>query len=613
MLSIFSYHDVSYKINSLIHFLPVPIMPNIYLFYIFLTALFTVLVLVPPISRLAVSIGIFDGQDERKLHSGAIPRLGGIAVFFAVLLSTILFSDIDRQIRGFLAGGVVIFLTGLTDDLTGLVARKKLLGQFVAALIATVVGDLSLTSLGDLFGTGQIELGYISVPFTVFAIVGVINAINLMDGLDGLAGGVTAIAASALGIIAYSTGNQHLVGICVALLGGVIGFLKFNSYPAKIFMGDGGSLFLGYCLAIFAIHLVEHEGGHVSAMVPVIILAVPICDTCFVMMRRIWKRQPISTPDRSHIHHRFMDLGIGHKATVILVYGLSYCLAIYAVMFQKLPDYRHIINLVLMLVGFYGISRVLSMLQNHDANRISEDEESFLTVFHYRLLIGSYGFRRFFSVLLNRHADHFIKDDESFLNVFTYRWMVHYSHYLLLVVKYLVLVILFLSFFITSRPSYELASVAGLLIILTIILIFQTNDWSNRFLQFVLYFNAAFLVYVVENYGRATLIAGVELRMVSMYVFAALFFLSGTLLFIRKKSRHLMNSPLEYFILFIVISIPLLPSSFSGPQHLLTVAGKSLILFLSYKLIFMLNVRRNRKVIIATLLALFACGVRSLL
>ena len=551
-------------------------MPRIYLFYIFLASLLTILVLIPPISRLAVSIGIFDRQDERKLHSGAIPRLGGIAIFFAVLLATILFCNIDQHIRGFLAGGVVIFLVGLTDDLTGLVARKKLLGQFVAALIAVVVGDLNLTSLGDLFGSGPLELGFFSTPFTVFAIVGVINAINLMDGLDGLAGGVTAIATTALGIIAYNTGNQQLLGICVALLGAVIGFLKFNSYPAKIFMGDGGSLFLGYCLATFAIHLVEHGRGQVSAMIPVIILAVPICDTCFVMANRLLKRQSVAAPDRSHIHHRLMDLGIGHKATVILVYGLSYCLAIYAVMFQRLPDHRQLINLLLMLVGFYFLSRVLGLL-------------------------------------VKRHANRFLEDDRSFLNFFTYRWMVRYSHHLLVAVKYLVLAILFLTVFITSRPGYELASVAGLLIILTVTLIFLTNSWSNRFLQFVLYFNGAFLLYVVENYGRNTVIAGVELRLVSMYLFVALFLLSGALLFLRKKSRLLMDSPLEYFILFIVIAIPLLPSSFTSPQHLLTVTGKALILFLSYKMIFMLRARRNRKVIVATLLALFACGVRSLL
>lgn len=551
-------------------------MPIIFYFYIFLTALFTTLVLIPTISRLAVSIGIFDSQDERKVHAGAIPRLGGIAIFFAVLLGVVLFSDIDRQTRGFLAGGVVIFLTGLTDDLTGLQPKKKLLGQLVAALIMTVVGQVQLTSLGNLFGTGPIELGYFAVPFTVFAIVGVINAINLMDGLDGLAGGVTAIATSAMGIIAWNTGNMPLVGICIALLGGVVGFLKFNSYPARIFMGDGGSLLLGYSLAFISIDLVGHGDGRVATMVPLIILAVPICDTGYVMVKRLCNRRHIFSPDRSHIHHRIMELGIGHRATVVLVYGLSYLLAIYGVMFQCLSDHVQLLMLLLMLSVFCVLYRVLARLVSHNASL-------------------------------------FLKDDRSFINVFTYRWIVHCSHYLLVITKYVVLAALFLTVFITSRPGKELVSVAALLILLTIVLILQTNDWGNRFLQFVLYFNGAFLVYVMENYGRNTELAGIQLNLLSSLLFLVLFIVSGSLLFLRKKSKVLLNSPMEYFILFIVIAIPLLPDTFTGPRHLLTVTGKSLILFLSYKMIFMLKVRRNRKVIVATLLALVACGMRSVL
>ena len=551
-------------------------MPNIYLFYIFLTSLFSVLVLIPSISRLAVSIGIFDSHDERKMHNGAIPRLGGIAIFFAVLLATILFGDIDRNARGFLAGGVVIFLTGLTDDLSGLTPRKKLLGQLVAALLVTVVGGLSLTSLGNLFGAGPVELGYLSVPFTVFAIVGVINAINLMDGLDGLAAGVAAIATSTIGILAWHTGNQHLVGACVALLGALIGFLKFNSYPARIFMGDGGSLLLGYCLATFAIQLVECGTKDVSPMLPVVILAVPICDTCFVMIRRLMNHQPISAPDRSHIHHRLMGLGLGHKAAVVFIYGLSYLIAIYAVMSQNLPGYRQLINLALIFTVLYFLKRLVALL-------------------------------------LKRRASLFLVDDRSFLNVFNYRWMVRYSQYLLVVAKYTVIAILFLTVFISPAPGSNLAIVAGLLLLLTVVLIFQTGGWGNRFLQLVLYSNGAFLVYIMENYGREAVLFGVSLNLISTGLFLLLFVVSGVMLFLRKKSRALMGSPMEYFILFIVIAIPLFPNEFSSPMHLLTVAAKSLILFLSYKMIFMLNVRRNRKVIVATLLALLVCAVRSLI
>lgn len=554
-------------------------MPSIYVFYIFLTSLFTSLVLIPNISRLAVSIGIFDGVDERKTHSGAIPRLGGIAIFFSVLLGVILFTEVDQQVRGFLAGAVVIFLTGLTDDLEQISPKKKFLGEVMAALIVVLVGGVRLTSLGDLFGTGVISLGYLSIPFTVFGIVGVINAINLVDGLDGLAGGVTAIATAAIGVLAYIVGDVSLLGLCAALFGGVIGFLKFNSYPARIFMGDGGSLFLGYCLAVLSIKLVEfsHADGRVSVLTPLIILAVPVFDTLFVMGKRLLSGKGLFSPDRTHIHHRFMGLGLGHKSTVILVYGLSYFLAVYAVMSRHLPDRLQLINLILLLAFFCLTNWVLAKMLAGNDNR-------------------------------------FLRDDQSLLNVFTYRWMVRYSHYFLVLVKYLVIAILILPLFtLAAGSTFSLAPIAWLLIFLTAVLFVQRGDSSNMFLNITLYFNAAFLIFIVENDGRTVELAGVPLHLVSTGVFAVLFVCSGALLLLRKKSRLLIDSPLEYFILFIAITIPLLPADFIQPVHLLTVAGKSMVLFLGFKMVFLLKTRRNRKIIAATVLALLFVGVRNFL
>jgi UDP-GlcNAc:undecaprenyl-phosphate/decaprenyl-phosphate GlcNAc-1-phosphate transferase len=552
-------------------------MPSIYAFYIFLTSLFTSLVLIPNISRLAVSIGIFDGVDERKTHSGAIPRLGGIAIFFAVLLGVILFTEVDRQVRGFLAGAVVIFLTGLTDDLEQISPKKKFIGELVAALVVTVIGDVRLTTLGDLFGSGVISLGYLSIPFTVFGIVGVINAVNLIDGLDGLAGGITAIATAAIGLLAYIAGDDVLLGVCAALLGGVIGFLKFNSYPARIFMGDGGSLFLGYSLAVLSIHLVEfsHPHAEVSVLTPLIILAVPVFDTLFVMGRRLFAGKGIFSPDRTHIHHRFMGLGLGHKSTVILVYGLSYFLAAYAIMSRHLPDGTQLVNLVLLLAFFSLANWILAKM-------------------------------------LSGNSNPFLRDDQSLLNFFAYRWMVRYSRQFLFLVKYLVLAILLLPLLTFAGGSPAMSSIALLLIILTGVLFLQRDESSNLFLQITVYFNAAFLVFVVENDGRVSEIAGITLNLVSTALFLILIACIGMLLFLRKKSKSLMESPLEYFLLFIVITIPLLPDYFIQPNHLLTVAGKSMLLFVGMKLVFLLKTKRNRKIIGATVLGLLFVAVKGL-
>lgn len=554
-------------------------MPPIYVFYIFLTSLFTSLVLIPNISRLAVSIGIFDGVDERKSHTGAIPRLGGIAIFFAVLLGVILFTEIDRTTRGFLAGGIAVFLTGLTDDLEQITPKKKFLGELMAALIVTLVGDLHIDSIGNLFGQGEILLGIFSVPFTIFAIVGVINAINLLDGLDGLAGGVTAIAAAAFGLLAYVAGDEIMIGVSAALLGAVVGFLKFNSYPARIFMGDGGSLFLGYCLAVLSVHLVQHNytSGQGSELTPLIILAVPVFDTLFVMGKRLLAGKRIFQPDRSHIHHRFMDLGLGHKSTVILMYGLSYFLAAYAVMFRLLPDRLQLVNLVLLLVFFCLCNWALTQLLEGKEHR-------------------------------------FLKDDQQLINVYSYRWMVRYSHYFVVTVKYLILMILTLPLFIITGPA-NLAdsSVAWLLIVVTVVLFLQTADLGNRFLQIIIYFNGAFLIYAVENSGRGLELLDVPIHFISSFLFSLLLICCLILLMLRKKTKHLMDSPLEYFILFIAITIPLLPETVTHPVHLLSVAGKSMILFLGLKMVVLLEARRNRKIIAATVLSLLSLAVKHFL
>ena len=312
---------------------------TITLFYIFFTALMASLILIPPISHLAIRVGGIDVPDERKVHCDDTPRLGGIAIFSAFLFAVLFFCDIDLQIKGFLSGAVIIFLTGLADDLTNLTPRQKFLGEIIAATIAVVIGGLELSSLGNPLGLGTISLGPFAIPFTIFAVVGVTNAVNLLDGLDGLAAGGTAIACLAFGTLAYQSGNYSLLALDLALIGAIIGFLRYNTYPAKIFMGDSGSLFLGYCMGIFSVMLITSGNTKISTYTPLVILAVPVLDTLVVMFKRLSLGNKVFSPDKSHIHHRLLEIGIGHKYSVILVYGISYFLSLFAVLCYDLPDY----------------------------------------------------------------------------------------------------------------------------------------------------------------------------------------------------------------------------------------------------------------------------------
>lgn len=550
-------------------------MPIVKFFYILLAALFVSLILIPPITRLAVNFGKLDLPDDRKIHTGKIPRLAGVAIFLAVLFPIILFCNMDRTVRGFLAGGFIIFATGLYDDLSGLRPRWKLAGEIVAALMAVLVGNIAINDLGNLFGSGDIQLGMLAVPFTIIGIVGVTNAVNLMDGLDGLAGGISAIAAVAFGLLAYSVGNQQLLCLTVALFGAILGFLKFNTYPARIFMGDSGSLFLGYSLAVFAVILCSQSSMQISEMVPLIILVVPIVDTLIVMVNRLRSGHSLFAPDNGHIHHRLLGVGFGHKATVIILYVLSYLMAIVGVGTARLAGYEQLLILVPVVL--------------------------FLMLLHR--CIGPELFVRLPMLLSN----------ESIRQSPGFRHLLRLSGKVISLVKYLAVLVLMLSVFLPNAIMDSVGIVSALLLVLSVTLMLMTRDLGNRFLHVVIYADGAFIVFLVENFGRGTLLAGQTLNMISNGLFLLLFICCGVKLYIDRRSRDLMQSPLEYLLFFMVISVPFFPLEFTSHYHLLTVMAKLVILFASYRMLLVQKIVRNRRIIAATLLALLVVAVKGLL
>ena len=550
-------------------------MPSITLFYILLTALFVVLILIPPITRLAINLDKVDIPDERKIHSGKIPRLAGIAIFLAVLFSILLFCDITSPVRGFLAGGVIIFATGLYDDLIGLRPRWKLLGEILAALTAVLIGDVALSNLGNLFGTGEIHLGWLAIPFTVLGIVGVTNAINLLDGLDGLAGGISAIAAVALALLAYMAGHQQLLYLLVALLGALLGFLKFNTYPARIFMGDSGSLFIGYSLAFFAVILCGGTASHISAVTPLLLLVVPIVDTFIVMVSR-WRRGlALSAPDNTHIHHRLLGVGFGHKATVIILYTLSYLMAIVAIGLSRLPDYQQLAFLV-------PIVLVLALLHR---------------CINPHMLDG-------LPVL---------RSDESLRQSLGYRLLLLYSGNILSLVKYLVLIAVALAIFLPADLSINAPIVSLLLLLLSLTVLAMTRDSGNPFFHFLLYVDGAYLLFLLENYGITSQFAGLPLLTLSHALFLLLLLCCGLRLYIDRRSRNLMQSPLEYLLFFLVVSVPLLPQDFLQRYDLLMVMAKTVILFAAYRMVQLRKGQRHRRIVVVTLLTLLVVAVKGFL
>ena len=291
---------------------------------------FVVAVLVTPIvKQFAIKIGAIDKPNKRKVHQKVMARLGGLAIYIAFLIGYLILQPESPFILPILIGSFIIIVTGVLDDIFELSAKWKLLGQIAAALIV-VLGGVQLQFINLPFD-GRLELGWLSIPLTILWIVAITNAINLIDGLDGLAAGVSSIVLVTITVLAFLDGNLFVLMLGAILLGSTLGFLVHNFNPAKIFMGDTGALFLGFMISV--ISLLGFKNVTVfSLLIPAIILAVPISDTLFAIIRRIVHNQPLSAPDKSHLHHCLLRLGYSHRQTVVLIYAMSAFFGLAAVM-----------------------------------------------------------------------------------------------------------------------------------------------------------------------------------------------------------------------------------------------------------------------------------------
>lgn len=288
-----------------------------------LPALLISLWLTPLVIRLAHRFNAIDLPDGRKIHVRVVSRLGGLSMFVGLLVPLVSFVDLDRVTVGFIVGVTLAAATGVVDDLYGLTARMKFAGESAASLAFVLVSGQSLLSFGDLFGLGALDTGAFAVPITAFCMVGVMNALNLSDGLDGLAAGFAAVAACFLALGSYMSNDSRSLVILLALLGSVLGFLRYNSFPARLFMGDSGSLILGFTLSALAVMIVQGEGSapHLAPVTVFGILALPILDTLFVMTRRALAGRSPFKGDKSHLHHRLLAMGFSHSSVVTVMYA----------------------------------------------------------------------------------------------------------------------------------------------------------------------------------------------------------------------------------------------------------------------------------------------------
>ena len=365
---------------------------------IFFISLALSLILTPQVSRFAKKCGIIDAPSDRKVHTQCIPRAGGVAIYLAFLLSFIAVffyrgigfeSLFDRRTATFIIGASLAFLLGLWDDVRHLDSRTKFAAQMMIGIL-TYGGGISIKAI-SIFSVEAIELGWMSMPVTVFWFVLVMNAINLIDGLDGLAAGISLFVALVLLIICVKMNNLQVALGFAALGGATLGFLKYNFNPASVFMGDSGSYFIGYTLAGLAIMGAIKGPATVAILIPVVALGVPLMDVLFAPIRRFVLGAKMFSPDKNHLHHRLLKLGFTHRNTVLILYGVSIVMGLLSVTIVHAKDDG--IALILFVFGitvisairklgyadYFGLGNIQDWLKDiSDELGISRDRRNFL-------------------------------------------------------------------------------------------------------------------------------------------------------------------------------------------------------------------------------------------
>jgi UDP-GlcNAc:undecaprenyl-phosphate GlcNAc-1-phosphate transferase len=291
---------------------------------IFLVAFFMAMFLLPRFSKIAEKINLMDQPNKRKVHDIPKPLVGGLGFVLSACFAAAIFVP-AKGLRGFFAGLTLMLVVGFFDDLKELGHRQKFIAQIIAALLLIYFSHVRLVSFGNILGMGEliIPVYWLSVVISIFCLLGVINAINLIDGLDGLAGGISFVAFLILAAHASFADNQTFLLLNLAFAGATLAFLYFNWYPAKLFMGDAGSLCLGFTLSFMAIAMTQGDTPCMPPIAALLILSIPISDTLTIMTKRIIQGKSPFHPDKRHLHHIFMSYGLSRENTVKIIIGLS--------------------------------------------------------------------------------------------------------------------------------------------------------------------------------------------------------------------------------------------------------------------------------------------------
>ncbi|MBA4417635.1 MAG: undecaprenyl/decaprenyl-phosphate alpha-N-acetylglucosaminyl 1-phosphate transferase [Syntrophus sp. (in: bacteria)] len=510
-----------------------------------LLSLFVTMPLILVFIRIARRFGAMDIPGERKIHSHPIPRIGGIALVIGTFASTLLWATPSPFFKAYAAGVAIIVFFGLIDDLKDLSYIVKLVGQCAASFVIVFYGEVKIDNLGAILPEGYLLPAWIAVPFTVIVIVGITNAINLADGLDGLAGGISLLSFCCIGYLAYIQDNAVISLLSLSLIGSIFGFLRFNTYPATLFMGDTGSQFLGFSLAAMSLELTQRDTA-LSPVLPLIILGFPILDTLTVMVERIADGRSPFAADKNHFHHRLMRLGFFHTEAVFIIYLIYAFCVISAFLMRYYSEW-------ILLSGYLIFAGLI------------------LGFFH---LLDKKGwkFKRIDFI------DRIIKGRLKILK----------ENGLLIIVPFkcieigLPLLLFAASCMPMNIPQYFSFICVGFMALIGITWVFKRR-WIRGVLTFSLYFFVSFVMYLM-NTDDGLKTARHFFKFYNLFILLLVLFVVMTLRF-TKRTKGFKVTTMDFLILLIALVAPYVAGAYIQHKELSAVAASSIALFFSYEVL----------------------------
>lgn len=540
-----------------------------------IVALFVTMVLVPPLVRVAGRLQLVDKPNHRKVHAVPIPRVGGIAIYVGLLVPLLLWAPLDRIDHFFLLGGGLIVLFGAIDDRLTLAFKWKFAGQTVAVLVVMAAG-IHFDIL-PFFGLDPVT-PWITYPISFLFILGVTNALNLSDGLDGLAGGVSLLSLAGIGALAYLSGGPTIYLGAVALAGAMLGFLRFNTHPAVVFLGDAGSQFLGFSLACMAIILTQDVNPALNPMLPLFIVGLPLLDTLSVILMRLWHRQSPFSADNRHFHHRLLKIGLRHYEAVAVIYTLQAIAVGLGFLLRYQSDALALVAFIAFAGLVYSVLCVAETLPPHAYARAGLGRE-------------------------NEPTPSTAGSRNGLLDRFTWLPMAS-AHY----VQFGVSAFLLGGPLFIARPPRDIAAVAASVAAMMVFAHFFLNQQTRLFVRVGVYVLGLFTVFLVAPITTANAGLGMALNIY-------LIVLGGVLALAIRLTRHeiFQMTPQDLLVLFIVLAIPNLPLNAVTEYPIGSMAFRAAVVFYACEYVLSRDGLSYRLLRVAGFAGLAILGYRGLL